>query len=86
MAWMTVTEPMERVLSSISAVPGPQRLGPIDGVMVKTFRKHVDQRGYFIEQLKRETSMMRARSFIPDHPFAQMSRSLAYAAEEIRRS
>jgi len=35
MAWMTVTESMERVLSSTSTVPASQRLGPIDGVMVK---------------------------------------------------
>jgi dTDP-4-dehydrorhamnose 3,5-epimerase len=47
--------------------------------MVKTFRKWTDQRGYFIEQLKRGDLDDEGRPFIPDQPFAQMSRSLAYA-------
>jgi dTDP-4-dehydrorhamnose 3,5-epimerase len=79
MAWMPVTDSMERVLSGISAAPASQRLGRIEGVMVKTFRKHADQRGYFIEQLKRGDLDDEGRPFIPADPFAQMSRSLAYA-------
>ena len=79
MAWMAVTESMERVLSRIAAVPAAQRLGRIDGVKVKTFRKHVDQRGYFIEQLKRGDLDDDGNEFLPPQEFAQMSRSLAYA-------
>jgi len=79
MPWMTVTEPMERVLARLSSVPAAQRLGRIDGVMVKTFKKHADQRGYFIEQLKRGDLDDEGKPFIPEQPFAQMSRSLAYA-------
>jgi dTDP-4-dehydrorhamnose 3,5-epimerase len=79
MAWMPLTEPMERVMARIRAVPISQRLGRIDGVMVKTFRKYADQRGYFIEQLKRGDLDDEGRPFIPAQPFAQMSRSLAYA-------
>ena len=33
--------------------------------MVKTFRKHADQRGYFIEQLKRGDLDDEGRPFIP---------------------
>ncbi len=79
MAWMPIPESMERVLAAIGAVPASQRLGRIDDVMVKTFRKHADQRGYFIEQLKRGDLDDDGRPFIPAQPFAQMSRSLAYA-------
>jgi len=76
---MAVTESMERVLSRIAAVPAAQRLGRIDDVRVKTFRKHVDQRGYFIEQLKRGDLDDDGNEFLPPQEFAQMSRSLAYA-------
>lgn len=79
MAWMPLTESMERVLGRMRGTPAAQRLGSIDGVMVKTFRKHVDQRGYFIEQLKRGDLDDDGREFIPPQPFAQISRSLAYA-------
>ena len=79
MAWMPLTESIERVLQSMSATPAADRTGPIDGVRVKTFRKHVDQRGYFIEQLKRGDLDDNGDPFISDQPFAQMSRSLAYA-------
>ncbi len=79
MAWMPIPESMERVLAAIGAVPASQRLGRIDGVMLKTFRKHADPRGYFIEQLKRGDLDDEGRPFIPAQPFAQMSRSLAYA-------
>jgi dTDP-4-dehydrorhamnose 3,5-epimerase len=78
-AWLPIPESMERVLASMSAVPAVQRLGKIDGVMVKTFRKHADQRGFFIEQLKRGDLDDDGNVFIPAQPFAQMSRSLAYA-------
>jgi len=78
-AWLPVPESMERVLASMAAAPAAQRLGKIDGVMVKTFRKHSDQRGFFIEQLKRGDLDDEGNPFIPAQPFAQMSRSLAYA-------
>lgn len=70
---------MERVLARIAAVPAAQRLGQVDGVMVKTLRKHADQRGYFAEQLKRGDVDDEGRPFIPEHAFAQTSRSLTYA-------
>ena len=73
-----LTEPMTRVLERMAAASGP-RLGRIDGVMVKTFVKHADQRGFFVEQLKRGDVDDEGRPFIPEQPFAQMSRSLAYA-------
>jgi dTDP-4-dehydrorhamnose 3,5-epimerase len=79
MAWMQPTESMERVLSRCAVVPASERLGRIDGVMVKTLTKHVDQRGYFIEQLKRGDLDDDGRPFLPEQSFAQMSRSLAYA-------
>lgn len=79
MAWLPIPESVERVLQAMAGAPTVQRLGPIDGVMVKTFRKHADQRGYFIEQLKRGDLDDLGRPFLPDQPFAQMSRSLAYA-------
>ena len=79
MAWMPITESMQRVLAEMGSTPAAERLGRIDGVMVKTFRKHADQRGYFIEQLKRGDLDDEGRPFISAQPFAQMSRSLAYA-------
>jgi dTDP-4-dehydrorhamnose 3,5-epimerase len=79
MAWLPLLESMERVLAAMATVPAAQRTGPIDGVMVKTFRKYADQRGYFLEQLKRGDLDDDGRPFIPEQPFAQMSRSLAYA-------
>ncbi len=79
MRWMPLTEPVQRVLESIQRMPSEERLGRIDGVMIKTFTKWADQRGYFIEQLKRGDVDDEGRAFIPEQPFAQMSRSLAYA-------
>src|SRR5215467_14656740 len=79
MAWMQLTDSMERVLSRLASIPAAQRLGRIDGVMVKTYTRHADQRGYFIEQLKRGDVDDEGRPFLPEQPFAQMSRSLAYA-------
>jgi len=79
MPWMQPTDSMERVLERMRSSATAERMGRIEGVMVKTFRKHVDQRGYFIEQLKRGDVDDEGRPFIPDQPFAQMSRSLAYA-------
>src|ERR1700716_4157681 len=70
---------MERVLGRISAVPDQEGMGYIDGVIVKTFEKWGDQRGYFIEQLKRGDLDDEGRPFIQPQPFAQMSRSLVYA-------
>lgn len=79
MPWLALPDSMERVLARIATVPAAQRLGRIDGVMVKTFVKHADQRGYFIEQLKRGDLDDDGNEFLPPQPFAQMSRSLAYA-------
>jgi dTDP-4-dehydrorhamnose 3,5-epimerase len=79
MPWMPLTEPMGRLLDSMTGTPAAQRKGTIDGVMIKTFRKWADQRGYFIEQLKRGDLDDDGRPFLPGHSFAQMSRSLAYA-------
>ena len=79
MSWMPPTDSIERVLLAMSEVPAARRTGAIDGVMVKTFRKHVDPRGYFIEQLKRGDVDDDGRLFLPEQPFAQMSRSLVYA-------
>ena len=53
MPWKPLLQGMESVLERLRDVPASQRMGRIDGVMVKTFLKHADQRGYFIEQLKR---------------------------------
>jgi dTDP-4-dehydrorhamnose 3,5-epimerase len=70
---------MERVLERIALVPAGERTGPIDGVMIKTLKKSVDQRGYFIEQLKRGDVDDQGRPFITGEPFGQTSRSLTYA-------
>ncbi|MGC1185605.1 MAG: dTDP-4-dehydrorhamnose 3,5-epimerase family protein [Candidatus Dormiibacterota bacterium] len=59
--------------------PPGERQGPIEGVMVKSLQIHTDQRGYFLEQLKRGDLDDQGRPFLPEHEFAQMSRSLAYA-------
>jgi dTDP-4-dehydrorhamnose 3,5-epimerase len=77
MAWMQLLDSMDRVLSSMEG--GQRRTGAIDGVMIKTLKKWVDQRGFFTEQLKRGDVDDEGRPFIPEQPFAQISRSLAYA-------
>ena len=79
MAWMSTTPDMDHALEAMSAVPLAQRLGRIHDVQVKTFTKHVDQRGFFIEQLKRGDVDDDGKPFLPEQPFAQMSRSLVYA-------
>ena len=79
MGWLPTPESMARVLEAMRATPLAEKHGQIEGVMVKTFRKWADQRGYFIEQLKRGDVDDSGRAFLPAHPFAQMSRSLAYA-------
>ena len=79
MPWMPTDDAIERVLTAMGRIPAAERIGRIDGVMIKTFRKWADQRGYFIEQLKRGDLDDEGRPFLPDQPFAQMSRSLAYA-------
>ncbi|HVB53369.1 MAG TPA: dTDP-4-dehydrorhamnose 3,5-epimerase family protein [Candidatus Acidoferrales bacterium] len=79
MAWQPTTAEMEAVLDGLRQVPPPERRGPIDGVMIKSLQLHVDQRGYFLEQLKRGDRDDQGRPFLPDQSFAQMSRSLAYA-------
>ncbi|MFN2462468.1 MAG: dTDP-4-dehydrorhamnose 3,5-epimerase family protein [Candidatus Dormibacteria bacterium] len=78
-AWLTNPESVERTLDRMASVAVSERLGPIAGVMVKSFRKFADQRGYFIEQLKRDDVDDSGAPFLPAAPFAQMSRSLAYA-------
>lgn len=79
MGWLTIPDSMEAALARMATTPASDRQGDVDGVMVKTFRKFADQRGYFIEQLKRGDLDDQGRPFIPEQPFAQMSRSLAYA-------
>ncbi len=79
MSWQPATEAMERVLARMAPRPLAERLGPIDQVMVKTLRILPDQRGYFTEQLRRGDVDDAGRPFIPEQPFAQMSRSLALA-------
>lgn len=79
MAWMATTPEIDGVLDAMAQVPLERKLGKIYGVMVKTYRKFADQRGYFIEQLKRGDKDDEGNEFIPEQPFAQMSRSLAYA-------
>jgi dTDP-4-dehydrorhamnose 3,5-epimerase len=79
MAWQALPEEAEAVLNSLRAVPPGERQGRIDGVMVKSLRTHADQRGYFVEQLKRGDVDDEGNPFLPEQSFAQMSRSLAYA-------
>ncbi len=79
MAWMEPTAEMEVALSRMDGTPAAERVGRIHDVQVKTFVKHADQRGYFIEQLKRGDLDDDGKPFIGDRPFAQMSRSLVYA-------
>jgi len=79
MPWMPLLPEMDRVLDRMSRSPAVDRLGKIEGVRIKTLKKMVDQRGYFIEQLKRGDVDDEGEIFIPEQPFAQMSRSLSYA-------
>ena len=79
MAWQPLPPALERVLEQMRPRPLAEKLGPIDGVMLKTLTVRADQRGYFVEQLKRGDRSDDGRPFIPAQPFAQMSRSLAYA-------
>jgi dTDP-4-dehydrorhamnose 3,5-epimerase len=79
MAWLQTTPDIEATLSRSATIPPAERIGRIHDVQVKTFVKHVDQRGYFIEQLKRGDLDDDGRPFLVDQPFAQMSRSLVYA-------
>lgn len=78
MAWLPLTDGMARVLDAMTAMRAP-RPACIDGVMVKTLRKHTDARGFFIEQLKRGDVDDSGEPFIPEQPFAQMSRTVVYA-------
>jgi dTDP-4-dehydrorhamnose 3,5-epimerase len=79
MAWLPVPTEMSETLDEMSRTPSRERMGRIHDVRVKSLRKWADQRGYFIEQLKRGDLDDDGSLFIPDQPFAQMSRSLAYA-------
>ena len=79
MAWMPLTPEITTALDEMAKRPSRDRAGRIHDVRVKTFRKWADPRGYFIEQLKRGDLDDDGNLFIPDQPFSQMSRSLAYA-------
>ena len=79
MAWQATTAEIEATLEAMRGVPPRDRRGPVEGVMIKSLRIHADPRGYFLEQLKRGDVDDLGRPFLPDHSFAQMSRSLAYA-------
>lgn len=68
---------MEGVLDTMRTA-GP-RFARLQDVMVKPLLVHVDQRGYFTEQLKRGDLSDDGRPFTPNQPFAQMSRTLSYA-------
>jgi len=74
-----LTKSMEHALAKMARTPAAERMGAIDGVMVKTFIRYADPRGYFVEQLKRGDLDDKGNLFIPEQPFAQMSRSVAYA-------
>lgn len=79
MPWMAPTAEMERVLEAMATRSAAEKRGRIHDVMVKTYLKHADHRGFFIEQLKRGDRDDQGRPFLPEQPFAQMSRSLVYA-------
>jgi dTDP-4-dehydrorhamnose 3,5-epimerase len=79
MAWMLLTPEIEIALERMGNTAAAQRAGRIHDVRVKTFVKHADQRGFFIEQLKRGDVDDEGRPFMDERPFAQMSRSLVYA-------
>ena len=79
MAWQPTTAAMEAVLAQMEGRPLAEKLGGIDGVMIKTLLVHADQRGNFTEQLKRGDLDDEGRPFMGSQPFAQMSRSLAFA-------
>lgn len=79
MAWMPVPPEMTQVLEEMAKTPARERIGRIHDVRIKTFKKWADQRGYFIEQLKRGDRDDDGNEFLAEHPFSQMSRSLAYA-------
>jgi dTDP-4-dehydrorhamnose 3,5-epimerase len=74
-----VNEQMSRVLERMRDTQASSRQGRIHDVMVKTLVKHADQRGFFTEQLRHGDVADDGRPFIPEQPFAQMSRSLTYA-------
>ncbi len=79
MAWQATTAEIDEVLAQMASRPLADKLGRIDGVMVKTLLVHADQRGTFTEQLKRGDLDDEGRPFMDSQPFAQMSRSLAFA-------
>lgn len=79
MAWLDLTPEIQATMARIQGIPAAERMGPIHDVQVKTLVKHADQRGFFIEQLKRGDLDDAGAPFIGDRPFAQMSRSLVYA-------
>ncbi len=76
---MALTAEMEQVLERMRQTPVAERTGRIHDVRVKTFVRHADPRGYFIEQLKRGDLDDAGALFLPEQPFSQMSRSLVYA-------
>src|SRR5207253_5508899 len=77
---MEPTPAVREALQRMAATPALERTGHIDDVKVKTLKRWCDQRGYFIEQLKRGDLDDEGNVFMPEQTnFAQMSRSLAYA-------
>lgn len=79
MAWVPVTESMNRVLETMGRGGAARQPCCIHDVRVKSLIKHTDARGFFIEQLKRGDRDDQGRPFVDTHPFAQMSRSIVYA-------
>jgi dTDP-4-dehydrorhamnose 3,5-epimerase len=63
----------------LERLDGKPTRGVIRDVMIKTLVKHVDQRGYFTEQVKRGDVSDDGKPFAPEQPFAQMSRTLSFA-------
>lgn len=79
MPWLQAPEGVVRVLDAMGRSAGPRTTGRIAGVKVKTLVKHVDQGGFFTEQLRRGDLDDAGVPLIDDQPFAQLSRSVVYA-------
>ncbi len=79
MGWLPSTPDIEAVLDRLAATDPARRRGRIHDVRIKTLVKHTDERGYFIEQLKRGDLDDEGRQFIERSEFAQMSHSVVYA-------
>jgi dTDP-4-dehydrorhamnose 3,5-epimerase len=75
---MTRTPPAD-VQDGLTAFASSRKTGVIHDVMIKPLVLHADARGHFAEQIKRGDTLADGRSFAPEQPFAQMSRTVSYA-------